>query len=191
MELLKVSLPAGYSLHYDEHAGWHVKDNYGRVRQFTVNGQEAVVNQLNTTVLGSDVANAEAVANTQTDVTGLSFPVVTGEVYWFEFNVWYTAAATTTGSRWSVNGPATTGLTYMTEYSLAATTTTRNANSISYNLVAASNATSSSTGSNMARMRGFICPSADGDVIARFASEVTVSAITAKAGSYVQWIRTL
>jgi hypothetical protein len=31
-------------------------------------------------------------------------------------------------------------------------------------------------------------PSANGTVIARFASEITVSAITAKRGSFVRWM---
>jgi hypothetical protein len=36
-----------------------------------------------------------------------------------------------------------------------------------------------------------IRPSADGNVIMRFASEVGGSAITAKAGSLLQWVRTV
>jgi hypothetical protein len=73
----------------------------------------------------------------------------------------------------------------MSEYSLAATTTTRNPNNIAYGLPAASNASSGSTTSNRAIVEGMITASADGDVIARFASEVAGSAITALAGSVV------
>ena len=142
--------------------------------------------------LDSDVVNNNATANTIADVTGLSFPVVAGEMYWFAFDIWYTAAATTTGSRWSINGPGSpTFLLFGSEYSLAATTTTRNANVLTYDLPAASNATSSSTGHNQARIWGGIIPSSGGNVIARFASEVSNSAITAKAGSRVQWQRSL
>lgn len=140
------------------------------------------------TVLSADVTNNNAVANTLQDVTGLSFPVVAGQRYWFRFFIFYTAQATTTGSRWTINGPAFTGLSYMSEYSLTGTTTTRNAQVIAYNSPAASNATSAATGpSNMAQIEGFIQPSANGIVIARFASEVLNSAITAKSGSFVEW----
>jgi hypothetical protein len=40
----------------------------------------------------------------------------------------------------------------------------------------------------MAIIEGFILPSAAGTVIARFASEVTASAITALRGSFVQYM---
>jgi hypothetical protein len=149
-----------------------------------------VVNTLNTVTLSGDVSNTAL--NVLADVTGLSFPVTANEMYWFQFQIAYTAAATATGSRWSINGPGSpTLLCYMSEYSLAATTTTRNANLLTYDLPAASNATSSSTGSNQAVIEGVIQPSSNGDVIARFAAEAASSAITAKAGSRVIWQRTL
>jgi hypothetical protein len=75
----------------------------------------------------------------------------------------------------------------MSEYSLAATTTTRNANNISYELPAASNATSGATDRTRAVINGLILPSANGNVIARFASEVAASAIVALAGSKVHY----
>jgi len=53
----------------------------------------------------------------------------------------------------------------------------------SYDLPAASNATSATTAGNIAIVEGFIQPSANGTVIARFASEIASSAIVAKAGS--------
>lgn len=143
------------------------------------------------TILGSDQANSNAVANTLEDVTGLSFSVVSGGVYHFKFYVIYTAAATTTGSRWTINGPAASNLIYMSEYSLAATTTTRNANNISYQLPAGSNASSSSLTGNLAIVEGMIIPSADGTVQLQHASEVSGSAITAKAGSFVEVLRTV
>jgi hypothetical protein len=137
--------------------------------------------------LTADVVNAEAVANTMTDVTGLSFPVLANKLYDFEFHIVYTAAATATGSRWSINGPAFTYLNYSSEYSLTSTTATRNALLQAFNLPAAANVTSAAVGNNWAMIKGVIQPSAAGNVIARFASEVTVSAITAKAGSFVRY----
>jgi hypothetical protein len=186
------SLATGEHLEYENGKGWTVKTAGGLIKTLQSQSISTVLNDLNTTILGTDVINNNATANTIADVTGLSFPVVAGELYWFRFDIVYDAAATTTGSRWSINGPGSpTRLCYTSEYSLAATTTTRNANNISYDLPAASNATSGATAGNQAVITGIIQPSSNGNVIARVASEVSASAITAKAGSRVQWQRTL
>lgn len=185
------TLGPGERLEYNNDHGFQVYDAFGRVKILQTT-TSALVGEWQSVVLGSDVTNNNAVANTIADVTGLSFPMIANEMYWFEFNIFYTAAATTTGSRWSVNGPASpTKLIYTSEYSLAATTTTRNANNISYDLPAASNATSGATGSNQATIYGCVQPISDGNLIARFASEVSSSAIVAKAGSFVRYLRTV
>ncbi len=132
------------------------------------------------------MSNANAVANTLADVTGLSFPVVSGTRYRFRFMIPYTAAATTTGSRWSINGPATTELSYRSEYSLTATSRTVNEGLALYNLPASANATSLLLG-NLAVLEGIVKPSVNGNVVARFASEVASSAIVAKAGALVNY----
>lgn len=143
---------------------------------------------INKVTLSADVANADATPDTLADVTGLSFDVKSGSKYKFKFYITYTSAATTTGSRWSINGPTATNLDYRSTYSLTATSQTVNEGLASYNLPAAANASSAATASNVAVVEGIIQPSADGTVIARFASEITVSAITAKADlSYVEW----
>ncbi|QQS17909.1 hypothetical protein IPL68_04590 [Candidatus Saccharibacteria bacterium] len=138
------------------------------------------------TTLGSDVTNNNATANTIADVTGLSFAVTSGKTYRFRANVAYTAAATTTGSRWSVNGPANTLLTYTSRYGITATTETVNYLA-AYDSPAASNSDSPATGGNTATIEGIVTPSANGTVIIRFASEVSSSAIVAKAGSTIEW----
>jgi len=133
-------------------------------------------------ILGADVTNNNASANTIADVTGLSFAVVSGGIYWFKFTIPYTSAATTTGSRWAINGPAApTRLSYTSHYPLTATSETVNY-ADTYDTPAASNASSLTTG-NVAIIEGIIVPSANGTVIARFASEVSSSAIVAKAGA--------
>lgn len=190
IDLLKVTLAAGECIQYHEGAGFWFTDSLGRqkVVQYanvgTTSGSAEVV-----VVLGSDQTNNNAVANTIQDVTGLSFSVLSGKVYTFEFHIIYTAAATTTGSRWSINGPTTTHLDYMSEYTLTSTTSTRNAMLQAYDSPAASNASSGATGNNWAMIKGVIQPSADGTLIARFASEVTSSAIVAKAGSFVRYLQ--
>jgi hypothetical protein len=191
VELMIASLAAGECLHYDEHAGFSLRNQYGQLKTVNTLGQlSPTLNSLNTVTLSSDVVNNNGSANTIADVTGLSFSVNAGEVYWFQFNILYDSALTTTGSRWSVNGPTYDRLIYTSEYSLAATTTTRIESNISYDLPAASNTSSSKTAGCHARIEGFIEPNANGTLIARFASEVSGSAITAKAGSMLRWMRT-
>lgn len=189
-ELVSVTLPAGYTLAFDEGAGFRVLDSYGRVQGNTSAIGTAAVNAFNFVVLSGDVVNNNATPNTMQDVTALSFAVVAGETYYFEFVIPYTSAATTTGSRWSINGPGSpTLLNYRSEYTLAATTTTINS-ATAYDIPAASNATSLTAG-NVATIWGVIKPSGNGTVIARFASEIANSAITAKAGAFLRWVRVI
>lgn len=137
---------------------------------------------------GADIAGTTTAFAT---VTGLSFPVVANTTYRFRFFIVYTAAATTTGSKWSITGPSVAGgfLHYNSEYSLTATTKTFNQGLSAYDLPSGvANATSATTGSNIAVIEGVIRPTANGSVSARVASEVAGSAITAKTGmSYVQF----
>ncbi|QQS20431.1 right-handed parallel beta-helix repeat-containing protein [Candidatus Saccharibacteria bacterium] len=136
--------------------------------------------------LGSDITNNNATANTIANVTGLSFAVTSGRTYRFHANIVYTAAATTTGSRWSVNGPATSLLSYATRYGTTAATEAFTYAS-AYDNPAASNTDSPSTAGNTAIIEGIVTPSAGGTLTVRFASEVSSSAIVAKAGSTIEW----
>lgn len=181
-------LASGDVLQYNDGQGWTVLSNNGSLKMAIVQGSNSVTSGLSTTTITADVINNNAVANTIADVTGLSFPVVSGQRYWFRFVIHYNAAATTTGSRWSITGPTTTDLNYRSQYSLTTTTQTLNHGLSAYDTPAASNATSAATGSNIAIIEGFILPSANGPVIARFASEVASSAITALRGSFVQYL---
>lgn len=136
----------------------------------------------------NDVVNNNGVANTIADITGLAFPVLANTTYKFRFFIIYTSAATTTGSRFSINGPATTFLNYNSQYTINNGSPTFNWALSGYNLPAASNA-SSLAANNIAIIEGVIRPSANGTVIARFASEITASAITALGvnRSYVEY----
>lgn len=142
----------------------------------------------NLIVLAADVTNNNASADTIADVTGLTFLALAGKKYYFRAIIPYTSAATTTGSRWSINGPtAPTLLNYTSNYTLTATSQTVNY-ATAYDIPAASNATSLTAG-NIAVVEGIIVPSVDGNVTVRFASEVTSSAIVAKAGAMLEWLR--
>jgi hypothetical protein len=183
--LFKVTLAATEKIEYHEGQGFKVIASTGAVKQSINQGANASTSGLTAVVLGSDVTNNNAVANTIADVTGLSFSVTAAKMYYFKFVIYYTAAATTTGSRWGVNCTAGTAanLSMISEYSLTTTTSTRNANVQAFDSPAASNATSAATGNNMAILEGYFMPTANGTFIARFASEVANSAIVAKAGS--------
>lgn len=188
-----VTLGANERLEYLDGRGWQVFANTGAIKQSINQGNNATSSSLSTVVLGSDQTNNNAVANTIADVTGLSFSVTSGSTYWFRFVIWYTAAATTTGSRWTINGPANSLLGFRMSNTLSAAATVgtdvfSEASLVAYDTPAASNATSATATAGQANVvfiEGLVKPSADGTVIARFASEVANSAIIAKAGSCV------
>lgn len=184
--LAKITLGTGERLGYAG-GSFSVYTSAGALKTSQNQGNNAVSADFSSAVLGSDVTNNNAVANTIASVTGLSFPVVSGHKYFFRFTIPYTSAATTTGSRWSITGPTTSELRYRSEYSLTTTSRTINDGLSAYDNPAASNASSAATGSNIAIIEGFITPTADGDVTARFASEVAGSAIVAKAGAVVYY----
>ena len=187
--LYRVTLAVGENLQWTNDNGFVVISASGTVKSSINQIAGAANNGFSIVVLASDVVNNNATANTIEDVTGLSFSITNGKLYWFEFYCFYTAAVTTTGSRWAVNASAGTAndLVMTSEYSLGATTTTRNANVLTFDTPAASNGSSGATGKNLATMKGLIRADADAVLIARFASEVSNSAITCKAGSFVNY----
>lgn len=176
--LFRRNMSPGDVIQYTAEAGWSLVQN-----------NLLVTRRIEMVVLGSDVINNDAVANTLADVTGLSFPVKSGKRYWFRFFGQYTAAAATTGSRWCINGPTVTDLRYRSGYSLTTTTQTINEGLSLYNTPAAANASSAATGANIFLVEGFIMVAADGNVQLRFASEVSASEIRARIGSYVEYIQ--
>jgi hypothetical protein len=165
--------------------GMYYNSNLESFRCYQDGAWQACVN--NRVYLTSDVTNNNATACTLADVTGLSFAVTNGVRYHYRAKIWYTAAATTTGSRWTINGPAATVNAYKTDASLTATTGTSQTGA-SYNAGACS-ANSATTGGNIATVEGVLTPSADGTLVIRFASEISSSAIVAKAGSYIEYWR--
>lgn len=193
VEMVKFTLPAGFTAIYDEGSNWSLQDVNGReLSNQTQNGNAPTVNDIFTVVLASDVINNNAVANTIADITGLSFSVNAGETYWFRGVIEITTAVTTTGGRISVNGPASpTRLAYAINWPTTGNTTTPAHGLSAYDLPAASNASCAQTTGNVATIEGFITPSANGTVTLRLASEVSSSAVTAKAGSILQWMRVI
>lgn len=193
VEMVKFNLPAGFSAIYDEGSNWSLQDVNGReLSNQSQNSYAAAVNALNLVVLASDVVNNNATANTIADITGLSFSVVAGETYRFYAEVDITAAATTTGGRLSVSGPASpTRLSYRSVWPSTGSVDVVSNGLSAYDLPAAAAGSTAQTTGNIATIMGYITPSANGTVVLRFASEISSSAITAKAGSLLQWVRTL
>lgn len=183
--LFKCVLGIGELMTYTEGQGWVVYQNNGSIKNGLVNGNNPLSSSVSQVVLANNVINNNATANTMQDVTGLSFPVTVGVVTWFKFLIPYTSASTSTGSRWSINGAGFTRLNYLSLYTITATSQTVNYGS-AYDFPTASNGTSLATG-NVAIIEGHILPSASGNVIARFASEISGSAITALAGATVNY----
>lgn len=186
--MFKTTLAAGEFALVDETGEFRVYDTQGRPKT-TVQQIGQVANTLNVVVLSTDQTNLNGTANTLEDVTGLSFSVTSTETYWFRCTIAYSSAVTTTGSRWTINGPAATRLNYRSKYPLTSTTETTN-NATAYQIPAGSNASSLTTG-NVAIIEGQVTPSSSGTIQVQHASEVASSTVTALAGSMCQWLRTL
>jgi hypothetical protein len=186
VDVFSVTLAAQETIQYLDGVGFQVLASTGAVKTSQNQGANATSSAQSVAVLASDVTNNNGTANTIADVTGLSFAVTSGKKYWFRFMIQYTAAATTTGSRWSISGPGGT-MRYRSSYSLTTTSETVNSGLTAHDVPAASNATSAATAGNIAVVEGFYEATASGNVIARFASEVASSAIVAKAGSVVYY----
>lgn len=188
--LFKSVIAAGEKIEYQEGKGFEVFTTVGS-KKLSINQGVSAPNPsgMLAVTLRADVVNNNAVANTISNVTGLSVSLLANNVYYFKFIIYYTAQATITGSRWCVNADAglATNLSLISEYSLTTTTTTRNALIQGFDLPAASNASSATTVNNMAILEGYFRPTADCTFTARFASEVANSAITAKAGSVLYY----
>lgn len=188
--LFRATLDTNEKLEYQEGKGWSVFTNAGSVKTSLNQGTTPASSTLNAVVLSSDVTNNNGTANTMQDVTGLSFAVNSGSTYYFRGVITYDSALATTGSRWSINGPTFTRLGYESFYPTSATAQAINY-AAAYDLPLAANASSFGTSGNTAIIEGFITPSANGTVVIRFASEVSGSAIIAKAGSLLFWQQVL
>lgn len=181
-DIIRVVLAQNERLEYMDNIGWETYANSGGKKTTINQGNSPTSSSISTVVLGADVINNNAVANTLQDVTGLSIPVINGKTYWFKFICRYDANATTTGSRWTVGGVSISSISYTSTYPISTTAQTLNfANAI--DLPTASNASSAFTSGNIAIIQGIVTASADGNLICRFASELANLAITAKAGS--------
>ena len=186
-DIARITLAPNERLEYSEGQGFCTYNAAGALKTIATGTQNTLATGWSTSVLASDVINNNGVANTIADITGLSFPVVSGTKVWFKFWIWWTSAATTTGARFSIQGPTQNALAYRSDWTLSSTTRTIN-EAVAYDIPAAASASVINTGGNLALIEGYVQPTADGNVQARFASEIASSAVTAKAGSFVEYL---
>lgn len=166
VELISTTLPPGASLHFDHESGWYSSTG-------SISGE---------TVVTSTADTVNSAADTLANVAGLSAPVEAGDTYHFRAVIPYAADATTSGSRWTINGPAITSLAYRSNYGLTTTSETVNNGLGAHQLPAAANASSpAAAASNVAVVEGVFTPSAAGNLVVQFAAEA--GTITAKAGA--------
>lgn len=136
----------------------------------------------------ADVVDSTATSNT--DITGLAFPVTSGRMYWFKAAIPYTAAATTTGAEFGVDTPASpTFLSVRTEIAAATgpSATAQQVQNTATDDGGSPASDSATTAGNLAIVEGFVRPSASGSVQFRMDTEVGSSAITVKAGAFVEY----
>lgn len=140
-----------------------------------------------TTVAQNDIisyksADQTLIGTTLADVTNTGLSLEANVTYQFEFFLLCDADATTTGIDITCNGPTTSILCYEMIYWTSATATTvRGATTYNVN--------NGSTGSNGTAVRGYwirgvICPSAAGTLIARVKREAVGTGPNVRAGSY-------
>jgi hypothetical protein len=134
-------------------------------------------------VLGTDQSNS---TTSFADVTGMTFSVASGETYVFEAWIVYETAATTTGSKWAVNGPASPTLLSYSVETPTASTASRLDFASTYDGTGPSTQTAG-IGQCLAKVEGVVKFSASGTFALRFGSEVASSAVTAKAGSSMRY----
>lgn len=126
------------------------------------------------------------VANTLQEINGLAFDVVAGNTYKFKFYMSYKTEATTTGTRFCINGPAYSNLAYQSLCSNGAQAAYFNAQSEYNQPISASSYSSNTT--MLATIEGVITPSASGTVTARFASAEAGKTVTVFGGqSFVEY----
>lgn len=129
-----------------------------------------------TAVVGVNYADA---------ASGLNIAVTNAVPTRFMYFIQWVANATTTGGRFSLNGPAHTRLTYTVRWNTTATVVTLGPLGTGYDQ-AFTVGTDSDAAENFAVIEGIIVPSASGTLALRTAAEVAnPGAITVKAGSSV------
>ena len=136
-------------------------------------------------VLASDLSTSSVTS--LVDIPNLSFNVTAGITYRFYATIPFTSSNQTNGSRWTINGPATSFLSYTSRYTFSSNSETYNYSN-TYNFPNSANNNSNAAGGNLAIIQGMITPSVNGTVTVRFASELAApDNITVKKGATLEY----
>ena len=130
---------------------------------------------------------SDATTATNQSVTGMNFPVAAGRVYYFEFNVALTVAATNTGVELAVDIPAATWSAINAQMPSIAAVGTDNvqAGTVTDDVGPIATDTAVAAGTH-GKIWGFVKPSAAGEVQLRIDQDAA-AAVTVKAGSFGTW----
>ena len=150
-----------------------------------------------------DVTNS---TTTVSDVTNFSVPLLSGGTYLFRFRVSFFTALYSTGIFFALNGPAFVANSFSVNYQIPVAAnaiddppvhynvynTPSDANTVGGVATPQIGASQSDSGKLMhTEITGTITPSASGNLILRFRSEVAGSTVTVKAGSLIESIRVI
>jgi len=187
--LFRALVGPGATLHYIHDRGWRVLTPQGAFRSANTATSFATptAGEWRTLVLGADVANDSIIANLLMPLDGLAVPVKAGQRYVGRWTIFYTTAATATGSRWILNGAPYELLMHRTRISTSTTNVDRIEGASAYVTPNGASLTSAATAANGAIIDAFIHAYADGFLTPQFSSEVLSSAVTAKRGSFVEF----
>lgn len=119
---------------------------------------------------------------TQNDVTGLTLAVTSGRTYIFSCRLTHTTAATTTAGLFSVNGPASTNISYTVKTGYTATAEYQNS-ATTFN-TAVNPGTGPGTTARQVYIDGTFTATASGTFAVRYASEVAGSAVNVLPNSF-------
>lgn len=168
-ELHKVTLRPGEALEYLEGVGWFTLSSSATFRILRV--------------AGADYVNA---TTSFTDITGLTCPVENGKAYSFFAFLTHLNNASTTGSRFGINGPSLTGVNIsgIDTVTNSATASVHSAGGATAVDTGFSVQTTGSAAARMAVMTGGFTAGAGGTFALRGQSEVAVAAgLTVRQGS--------
>lgn len=185
-ELSVTQLQSGEKIEYAEGSGFKSFDINGHIKKST-SGEYNAISGWNYYTLTNDVTNSNSASNSIADVTGFSFSVTANKTYWFQFILPYTASVSTTGCRFSITGATISSLYYVSKLAFSTTVETYNGGLGTYDLPAAASTQLPTTLSGIAVVEGIATFTSSGYLISRFASEVSNSPVTAKAGSVVYY----
>lgn len=133
--------------------------------------------------------STHATAATFADISGMTWPIVSGKKYYVDVGLYHISNATTTGAQFGYNIGAAPTEAFFGNYSGVTNSVTAGAMSLGVATARDTAITAQTTGSaniTLTIIKGYIKPSADGTLAMRATSEVTVaSALIVKAGSYM------